>query len=189
MKSGFCQISQNAVLRSSKLKTFKKCSVLKIEEPHFEIFDKNLISHSKFSNFGGQCGGLRRSPKCWCWSWIYNSKQKQRALHTSERTIVPRTVIFKRRKKTRNFRATAWEDRWTAFLTSLSAHSALSRAAPSHGGDQGPKDSKAREGHQSWTNSRLGRALTPPTDEYPYDDYEGFDDDGLFKYDDDPRDD
>ena len=25
--------------------------------------------------------------------------------------------------------------------------------------------------------------------EYPYDDYEGFDDDGLFKYDDDPRDD
>ena len=47
----------------------------------------------------------------------------------------------------------------------------------------------SREGHQSWTNSRLGRALTPPTDEYPYDDYEGFDDDGLFKYDDDPRDD
>ena len=53
----------------------------------------------------------------------------------------------------------------------------------------GPKDSKAREGHQSWTNSRLARAPTPPTDEYPYDDYEGFDDDGLFKYDDDPRDD
>ena len=47
----------------------------------------------------------------------------------------------------------------------------------------------SREGHQSWTNSRLGRAPTPPTDEYPYDDYEGFDDDGLFKYDDDPRDD
>ena len=37
--------------------------------------------------------------------------------------------------------------------------------------------------------SRLGQAPTPPTDEYPYDDYEGFDDDGLFKYDDDPRDD
>ena len=63
------------------------------------------------------------------------------------------------------------------------------RDPPSHRGDPGPKDSKAREGHQSWTNSRLGRALTPPTDEYPYDDYEGFDDDGLFKYDDDPRDD
>ena len=32
--------------------------------------------------------------KCWCWCWIYDSKQKRPALHTSERTIVPRTVIF-----------------------------------------------------------------------------------------------
>ena len=63
------------------------------------------------------------------------------------------------------------------------------RYQPSHAGDPGPKDPKAREGHQSWTNSRLGRAPTPPTDEYPYDDNEGFDDDRLFKYDDDPRDD
>ena len=30
----------------------------------------------------------------WCWWWIYDSKQKRPALHTSERTIVPRTVIF-----------------------------------------------------------------------------------------------
>ena len=28
--------------------------------------------------------------KCWCWWWIYDSKQKRPALHTSERTIVPR---------------------------------------------------------------------------------------------------
>ena len=34
--------------------------------------------------------------KCWCWCWIYDSKQKHPALHTSERTIVPRTVIFNR---------------------------------------------------------------------------------------------
>ena len=32
--------------------------------------------------------------KCWCWCLIYDSKQKRPALHTSERTIVPRTVIF-----------------------------------------------------------------------------------------------
>ena len=32
--------------------------------------------------------------KCWCWCWIYDPKQKHQALHTSERTIVPRTVIF-----------------------------------------------------------------------------------------------
>ena len=29
-----------------------------------------------------------------CWCYIYDSKQKHKELHTSERTIVPRTVIF-----------------------------------------------------------------------------------------------
>ena len=32
--------------------------------------------------------------KCRCWCWIYDPKQKQPELHTSEHTIVPRTVIF-----------------------------------------------------------------------------------------------
>ena len=32
--------------------------------------------------------------KCWCWCWIYDPKQKHQELHTSERTIVPRTFIF-----------------------------------------------------------------------------------------------
>ena len=31
--------------------------------------------------------------KCRCWCWIYDPKQKQPELHTSEHTIVPRTVI------------------------------------------------------------------------------------------------
>ena len=32
--------------------------------------------------------------KYWCWCWIFDPKQKHQALHTSELTIVPRTVIF-----------------------------------------------------------------------------------------------
>ena len=32
--------------------------------------------------------------KWWCCCWIFDSKQKRPGLHTSERTIVPRTVIF-----------------------------------------------------------------------------------------------
>ena len=32
--------------------------------------------------------------KCWWLWWMYDSKQKRPALHTLERTIVPRTVIF-----------------------------------------------------------------------------------------------
>ena len=42
-----------------------------------------------------KCREMSNITKCWCWCWIYDSKQTRPALHTSERTIVPRTVIFK----------------------------------------------------------------------------------------------
>ena len=41
-----------------------------------------------------KCLEMSNVMKSWCWCWIYDSKQKHQALHTSERTIVPRTVIF-----------------------------------------------------------------------------------------------
>ena len=37
------------------------------------------------------CHKMSNVMKCWC--WIYDPKQKHQALHTAERTIVPRTVI------------------------------------------------------------------------------------------------
>ena len=42
-----------------------------------------------------KCHEMSNVMKCWSWCWIYDPKQKRQALHTSERTIVPRTVIFK----------------------------------------------------------------------------------------------
>ena len=41
-----------------------------------------------------KCHEMSNVMKCWSWCWIYDPKQKRQALHTSERTIVPRTVIF-----------------------------------------------------------------------------------------------
>ena len=44
--------------------------------------------------WNAKCHEMSNIMKWWCWCLIYDSKQKLPALHTSERTIVPRTVIF-----------------------------------------------------------------------------------------------